>query len=422
MRARNNSILSSVDWVTVLVYVLIVLFGWVNIYAATYEQDTANVFNMNSQHGKQLLWIGLSFLLALVILLADAHFFSTAAYVIYGLVLVLLLVVLSMSAVKGATSWIPIGPLKLQPSEFAKFATALAIAKYLGSIDIHIRDFKTKIITFALILIPAALILLQHDAGSAIVFASFCVPLYRMGLSGKVLIYGVLAVMLFVLALLIDNNFILIGIIVAIALGYLFLWLNKRTTKIVVRTILIVAACSAFVLSTGFVFDHVLEPHQKTRILQLLGKIDDPQGIGYNVRQSKIAVGSGGLIGKGFLKGTQTKFNFVPEQETDFIFCTVGEEWGFLGSAVLVILYVVLFLRLINMAERQYSKFALVYGYSVVGILLFHFIINLGMVLDLLPTIGVPLPFFSYGGSSLLAFTALLFVFLRQDDSHNIMI
>ena len=421
MRARKNNIFSSVDWVTVLIYVLIVLFGWVNIYAATYDPSSTSVITMDSQHGRQLIWIGISFALALIILLIDAHIFSTAAYVIYAIAIVLLLVVLSMSAVKGATSWIPIGPLKLQPSEIAKFATALAIAKYLGSIDIHIRDLKTKVITFTLIIVPAVLILLQHDAGSAIVFSSFIVPMYRLGLSGKVLIIGILAVMLFVLSLLI-NPYLLIGIIAALALAYLFLWLNKRTSKIIVNTILVVIACSAFVLSTDFVFEHALEEHQKTRINALLGKIDDPQGIEYNVRQSKIAIGSGGFIGKGFLNGTQTKFNFVPEQETDFIFCTVGEEWGLVGSALLVALYVILFIRLINKAERQYSKFALVYGYSVVGILLFHFIINLGMVLGLLPVIGVPLPFFSYGGSSLMSFTALLFVFLRQDASHNIMI
>ena len=404
-----------------LISVLIVLFGWVNIYAATYDPNSTSVLIMDSQHGRQLVWIGVSFFIALMILLIDAHIFSTAAYVIYAIAIVLLLVVLSMAAVKGATSWIPIGPLKLQPSEIAKFATALAIAKYLGSIDIHIRDLRTKVITFALIIVPAVLILLQHDAGSAIVFSSFIVPMYRLGLSGKVLIIGILAVMLFVLSLLI-NPYLLIGIVAAIALAYLFLWLNKRTSKIIVRTILVVIACSAFVLSTDFVFEHALEEHQKTRINALLGKIDDPQGIEYNVRQSKIAIGSGGFFGKGFLNGTQTKFHFVPEQETDFIFCTVGEEWGFVGSAVLVALYVILFIRLINKAERQYSKFALVYGYSVVGILLFHFIINLGMVLGLLPVIGVPLPFFSYGGSSMISFTALLFVFLRQDASHNIMI
>ena len=421
MRARKNSIFGNIDWITVLIYALIVIFGWVNIYAATYEQSTANVFNMDSQHGKQLLWIGLSFLLALVILLTDAHFFSTLAYVIYGLVLILLLVVLSMSAVKGATSWIPIGPFKLQPSEFAKFATALAVAKYLGSIDIHIRDFRAKIIAFALILLPAGLILLQHDAGSAIVFASFILPLYRLGLSGKVLIIGALSVLLFVLSLLI-NPYILSGIIVVLTILYLLLWLNKRTPRIIIRTILVATLCIVCVFSTEYLFEHALEPHQKTRIKELLGIIDDPQGIGYNVRQSKIAVGSGGILGKGFLKGTQTKFNFVPEQETDFIFCTVGEEWGFLGSAILIILYVVLFVRLLNMAERQYSKFAMVYGYSLVGILFFHFLINIGMVIGLLPVIGVPLPFFSYGGSSLMAFTALLFVFLRQDTSHNIMI
>ena len=413
--------MKSVDWVTVLIYVTIVLFGWVNIYAATDDPNSNSLLVMDSQHGRQLIWIGISFVIALVILIIDAHIFSTAAYAIYAIAIVLLLIVLSMSAVKGATSWIPIGSFKLQPSEFAKFATALAVAKYLGSIDIHIRDLKTKLITLALVIVPAVLILLQHDAGSAIVFSCFVMPMYRLGLSGKVLIFGILAVALFVLSLLI-NPYLLIGIIAVLALAYLFLWLNKRTSKIVVRTIFFVVVCSVFVMSTNFVFEHALEEHQKTRINALLGKIDDPQGIEYNVRQSKIAIGSGGFFGKGFLNGTQTKFEFVPEQETDFIFCTVGEEWGFVGSAVLVALYVVLFIRLINKAERQYSKFALVYGYSVVGILLFHFIINLGMVLGLLPVIGVPLPFFSYGGSSLLSFTALLFVFLRQDASHNIMI
>ncbi len=421
MRARNSSIFRNVDWITVLIYVVIVIFGWINLYAATYDASSATVFNIESQHGKQLLWIGISFLLALFILLTDAHLFSTAAYAIYGVFLVLLLVVLATTAVKGATSWIPIGPFRLQPSEFAKFGTALALAKFLGSIDIHMREVKTKLIAFGIILVPAALILLQHDAGSAIVFSSFIVPMYRMGLSGKVLIIGALAILIFVLSLLL-SPYLLIGIIVLIAVAYLFLWLNKRTTKIVVRTILVAVLCSVCVLSTEFVFEHALEPHQKTRINELLGKIDDPKGIGYNVRQSKIAVGSGGVVGKGFLKGTQTKFNFVPEQSTDFIFCTVGEEWGFVGSFTLVVLYIVLFIRLVKMAERQYSKFALVYGYSVVGILFLHFFINIGMVLGLLPVIGVPLPFFSYGGSSLMSFTALLFVFLRQDASHNIMI
>ena len=422
MKARPNSIFHSVDWVTVLIYAVIVIFGWVNLYAATYTEGSAAVFNLDSQHGKQLMWIGIAFFLAFLVLFTDAHFFSSTAYLFYAVILVLLLIVLSMSAVNGATSWIPIGPFKLQPSEFAKFGTALALAKYMGSIDVHIRDFKTKVIAFGIMLVPAVLILLQHDAGSAMVFASFLVPLYRMGLSVKVFVVGALAVLLFVLALLVNPPYILVAVIALLAILYLFVWLNKRTIKTVIHTLLIAVACSVFVISTDFVFEHALEPHQKTRINELLGKIDDPQGIGYNVRQSKIAVGSGGIIGKGFLKGTQTKFNFVPEQETDFIFCTVGEEWGFVGSATLVILYIALFIRLINMAARQYSKFATVYGYSVVGILFLHFLINIGMVLGLLPVIGVPLPFFSYGGSSLLAFTLLLFVFLRQDASHNIMI
>ena len=422
MRSRDNeSVFHNVDWRTIALYLIIVIFGWINLYAATYVETEANIFDLDTQHGKQLLWMGVSFLLGIFILVIDSHFFSMISYLLYILVLLLLLVTLSMSAVNGATSWIPIGPFKLQPSEFAKFATALALARYLGNIDINLQNKKTKFWVLCIIAIPAALIFLQHDAGSALVFASFLIPLYRIGMSEKIILIAFALAVIFIVSLLL-KPYVVILILLGIALAYLFLWLNKRTTKIVLRVVGLFVACCAVVLSTNFIFNNFLEQHQQNRINVLLGKIDDPQGIDYNVRQSKIAIGSGEFLGKGFLHGTQTKFDFVPEQETDFIFCTVGEEWGFVGSLGVVLCYTLLFIRIIKLAERQKSRFAVIYGYSVASILFLHFVINIGMVLGLTPVIGVPLPFFSYGGSSLIAFTSLLFVFLRQDTSRNVMI
>ena len=277
---------------------------------------------------------------------------------------------------------------------------------------------RTKVISLILIAIPAVLVLLQHDTGSALVFASFIFPLYREGVSGVVLVIGVAAIALFIMALLV-NKYIILGILALMAVGYLFVWLNKRSRKDYFRTLGIFACCALFVFSVDFVFNNVLESHQRERIDVLLGKTEDLQGSGYNVNQSKIAIGSGGIIGKGFLGGTVTKANFVPEKHTDFIFCTVGEEWGFLGCTILLILYNLLLQRLINMAERQRSPFARIYGYCVASILFIHLLVNVGMVIGLVPVIGIPLPFFSYGGSSLLAFTILLFIFIRQDASKN---
>ena len=408
-----------IDWITSGLYLFIMLFGWLNIYAAGYDEAHASIFDFSTQHGKQLLWIGIALMLAAVILLTEPRVFSNTAYPIYGVVLALLVVTLFVATVtKGATSWINLGPFKLQPSEFAKFATALAVAKYLSAIGIDMKEMHTKIMVATLIAIPAALVLLQHDTGSALVFLGLIFPLYREGLSGGFLIIGVAAIVLFVLALLV-NKYILIGILVAVALFYLFVWLNKRTLRDYWHVAAILVCCAAFVFSVDFIFNNVLEPHQRGRIDVLLGKTEDLQGSGYNVNQSKIAIGSGGFFGKGFLNGTLTKADFVPEQETDFIFCTVGEEWGFWGSTILVALYVILLIRLINMAERQRSPFARIYGYSVASILFIHLFVNVGMVLGLVPVIGIPLPFFSYGGSSLLAFTILLFIFIRQDASKN---
>ena len=408
-----------VDRVTVGLYLAIMLFGWLNIYAAGYNADHTSLFDFSVQHGKQFIWIAAALLLAVVIVFTEPRVFSNTAYPIYGIVMGLLVLTLFLAVtVNGGKSWIDFGFFRFQPSEFAKFATALAVAKYLSAIGIDLRDMRTKIVTAALIAVPAVLILLQHDTGSTLVFVGFIFPLFREGLSGNFLIVGVVAIVLFVLALLV-NKYILLGILLAAGLFYLFVWLNKRSMRDYWRVLAVFACCALFIFSVDFVFNNVLESHQRERIDVLLGKTEDLQGSGYNVNQSKIAIGSGGFIGKGFLKGTLTKADFVPEQETDFIFCTVGEEWGFIGSSILVALYIALLVRLIDMAERQRSPFARIYGYSVASILFIHLFVNVGMVLGLVPVIGIPLPFFSYGGSSLLAFTILLFIFIRQDASRN---
>ena len=410
------------DWVPILLYLGIVLFGWLNIYAACYDENHAQVFDFSRQHGKQLLWMGVAFIVAVCVLLMHPRVFSNGSYIIYGIVLVLLVATLFIGTVtNGGQSWIDFGAFKFQPSEFAKFATALAVAKYISAIDIDLTLPRTRITLALLVLVPAGLILLQHDTGSALVFLAFLLPFFREGLSHYILLVGVLAIVLFVAALLI-NKYLLMGILLVICLLYLFVWLSKRTSKTYWRTAAFFVVCCLFTLSVDFTFEKVLETHQRNRIYVLLGKVEDPRGVGYNVDQAKIAIGSGGLVGKGFLNGTITKADFVPEQETDFIFCTVGEEWGFLGSLILIAAYVWLLVYLVTMAERQRSVFSRFYGYSVASILFFHFAVNIGMVLGLVPVIGIPLPFFSYGGSSLIAFTLLLFIFIRQDADKNALI
>ena len=408
-----------IDWLALGLWAFLVLFGWMNIYSSTYSESSAAVFDFSTFHGKQLIWMAAAAVMAIVILFTEPRFFSNTAYVIYGVVMVLLVLTLFIAITShGGKSWIDLGAFRLQPSEFAKFATSLALAKYMSAIDVDWGQMRTKVVALAIIGIPAVLVFLQHDTGSALVFAAFVFPLFREGLSGGILIVGVAAIALFVLALLV-NKYILLGILVLLAAGYLFLWLNKRTSRDWWRTAAVLVCCAAFVFSVDFVFNHVLEAHQRERIDVLLGKSDDLQGSGYNVNQSKIAIGSGGLVGKGYLNGTLTKADFVPEQHTDFIFCTVGEEWGWLGSTVLLVVYLMLLYHLIVMAERQRSRFARFYGYCVASILFIHLFVNIGMVIGLVPVIGIPLPFFSYGGSSLLAFTILLFIFIRQDASKN---
>ncbi len=325
----------------------------------------------------------------------------------------LVAVLLVGKEIAGSRSWFQAGSFSLQPSEFAKFATCLALAKYLSTINVDMSKFKTKFVSTFIIIFPALLILLQHDTGSALVFFSLILVLFREGLSGSLLMIGVVIAILFILALLI-NKFILIGVLAIIAvMVYL---LNRDVRKKLIWIIGAFIMASAYIYSVNYAFENVLEPHQKKRINVLIGKEKDIRGAGYNIHQSKIAIGSGGFTGKGFLKGTQTKFDFVPEQSTDFIFCTVGEEWGYIGSFILIILFVGLLIRLIFLAERQRSKFSRIYGYCVASILFFHFAVNIGMTIGLFPVIGIPLPFISYGGSSLWGFTILLFIFIKLDS------
>lgn len=399
-----------------MLYVALVILGWVNIYAACYSEEHAFVFDMASQHGKQLIWVGIATLIAFVTLYIEPRIFADTSYIIYAAAIILLMVTLVLArTVNGGRSWIDLGPFKLQPSEFAKFATALALSKYVGGIDLKPQSKKVKMAIAAMIIVPAALILLQHDTGSALVFAAFVLPLFREGFTKYVLIFAFIAVALFVLTLLV-NQYIVMGLVLVACLVYLFVWLNRRTRMSYLLAAGFLLAGWLYVFSVDFAFEKVLEPHQRERIDVLLGKTRDFKGVGYNVHQSKIAIGSGGVLGKGYLRGTITKADFVPEQETDFIFCTVGEEGGFLGSAFIVILYILLLTRLVKLAERQRSRFARFYGYSIASILFFHFLVNVGMVLGLVPVIGIPLPFFSYGGSSLIAFTLMLFVFIKQDS------
>ena len=411
---KQNSIFENIDWLLVGMYMLLVLMGWVNIYAAVYNEEHSNIFDLTQNYGRQMLWIGTSLLIALAIMVIEGKFYAAFSYPTYLVLILVLLVVLVIARdVQGARSWIEIGSFKLQPSEFAKFATNMALAKYLSTLGIRMEDMKTKITAGLIILFPMALVLLQNDTGSALVFISFIFVLYREGLSQNVLIFGFFAGVLFVLALMVPNT-ILLGIIGS--LGLLAYLLLRKTRKNLFSILVITALSAGVVFSVDYAYNSILQAHQRERIEVLLGKKSDPKGAGYNVNQSLIAIGSGGLSGKGFLQGTQTKYDFVPEQSTDFIFCTVGEEWGFLGTSVVLLLFLGMLYRIIFIAERQRSQYTRIYAYGVASILFFHLMINVGMAIGLAPVIGIPLPFFSYGGSSLWGFTVLLFVLIKLDS------
>ena len=395
------------------IYLFLVIFGWFNIYAAVYDENHTSIFDISQRYGKQMIWILAAFLMILMTLLLDPKLFSQFAWLVYAVCMVVLVGVIFLGKeVSGSKSWFQIGSFALQPAEFAKVGTALAIAKYLSMQDINVKNTRTWVILGFIILLPAALILLQKDTGSALVFISFVVVLYRAGLSSYIVLALLAMPVLGVLSLII-NKLILSGILLGIGAVY-FLY-TKRKVRNLLRIGLIWLVSVGFVFSVDYAFDHILKQHQQERIKVLLGQKTDLKGAGYNVNQSLIAIGSGKLLGKGFLQGTQTKYNFVPEQSTDFIFCTVGEEWGFVGSLAVIAVYMWLLVRIMSVAERQRSKFSRIYGYCVAGILFFHVAINIGMTLGLVPVIGIPLPFLSYGGSSLWAFTLLLFIFIRQD-------
>ncbi|MGB0887592.1 MAG: rod shape-determining protein RodA, partial [Vicingaceae bacterium] len=500
MRGYKN-ILSKVDWPIIGLYLVLIFVGWINIYAAVYNEEHHSIFDITQRYGKQLMWIAFALIIAYIILLVDSQFFTSFAMPIFAVVMVALVGVLLFGVeTNGARSWFRLGGFKLQPSEFAKFATSLALAKYLSTLHINMKDIKTKLMAAVIIGLPAVLILLQNDTGSTLVYAAFIFVLYREGLSGNILLFGILAILVFVLTLIFGSVNIIVTAFFAYIVIYTLLKYDVKTTFISVVAFAVLMfsfsyfklnanvlyygiAASLFCLiaflvtrkemkgkakhylgigifvltcfyifSIDFTFNKVLKEHQRTRITVLLGeeeklveqiealKIErDAEGVskekkqslrddigakryslrelrqgnGWNIKQSLIAIGSGGFTGKGFLEGTQTKFDFVPEQSTDFIFCTIGEEWGFLGTFFLVCVYIALFLRILFLAERQRSIFSRIYGYSVASILFFHFLINIGMTIGLAPVIGIPLPFISYGGSSLWSFTILLFIFVK---------
>lgn len=410
---RRDNTIANLDWLTIFLYLVLVFFGWLSIFSAASDEEVVQIFDLSQRFGKQILWIGLALVLVFVILIIDAKFFSAFSFLIYFAILLLLIAVLIFGkTVAGSKSWIEIGSISLQPAEFAKFATALALAKYLSTMNINMEKLKTKLISVTIIIVPSLLILLQNDTGSALVYASFVLVLYREGISGAFIVMGVIATVLFIFTLLFGELWVSIGLVSLAMLVYLVIKKLRKQKKLLLVGILL---SIAFVFSVNYAYENVLAPHQKKRINVMLGIETDPHGAGYNVNQSKIAIGSGGLNGKGFREGLLTRYHFVPEQTTDFIFCTVGEEWGFVGTTTVILLFVVLLIRLVFLAERQKSHFSRIYGYGVASIFFFHFAINIGMTIGLAPVVGIPLPFFSYGGSSLWAFTILLFIFVKQD-------
>ena len=411
---RAKEIFGNVDWMSVSLYILLIFFGWVNIYASQYNDDQTLLFDLSQRHSKQLLFIAVSLFVAFIILIIDWKFFEAFSYILYGGIIILLIILLiTGEQTAGATSWFNIGNYKFQPSEFAKFITILALAKYLNTHNIKMQVFVTKLRSCIIILVPMLLIILQNDLGTALVFLSLILLLYREGLSGNILILGLIVGILFIVTLLI-NKFVFSGILVIIS--FLLFLFSRRKKKEFLVILAGLAMAISFVFSVSYIFNNMLSPHHVERINILLGREIDPHGAGYNLIQSKIAIGSGGFFGKGFLEGTQTRFDFVPEQSTDFIFCTIGEEWGFFGSLIFIVVFVALLIRIINLAERQRSTFCRIYGYGVASVLFVHFAINIGMTIGLAPVIGIPLPFISYGGSSLIGFTILLFIFLNLDS------
>jgi len=415
---KEESIVNGIDWVSVLIYATLVLLGWGNVFASVYDESlNQSMWDLKINSGRQMMFIGISIILIIGILAVDMRFFEAIAYLVYGLILFLVLLVPFIGKeVGGNKAWIGIGSFGVQPSEFAKFATALAIAKFISVPTFRIDNFRNQVVIFLMMLLPMGLILLQKDWGTALVFSTFILVFYREGLSPVLLITGVAAAVIFLLTLLVPQQLWLHGAVAVIFTA--FILAGRKKWKRILSLSFSALIIMGLIESADYVLTKVLKPHHQNRIKALINPDADPLGYGWNVTQSKIAIGSGGFFGKGFLKGTQTKFDFVPEQDTDFIFCTIGEEHGWIGSLLIIGLFCGLFFRLLYLAERQKSRFARVYFYSTVCILFFHFSVNIGMTIGLFPVIGIPLPFFSYGGSSLMGFTILLFVALKL-DSHR---
>ena len=408
--------INRVDWIAVSIYFALVMIGWFNIYAVVYDsQVEKSIFDFSISSGKQLMWIGTSIGLITLIMVADYRFFENLSLVIYLLfLLILVLTPFFGKEVNGQILSIGVGEFRIQPGEFAKFATALALAKVMERPTFDLSKRNYQFIAFGVLLVPIGLILLQPDTGTAMVYFSFLLMFYREGLPQWYYGVGIGAIAITLLALGVDNNLYLAAFIVAI-IGTL-IYLGKKSWQRILSFSLIGIGLIAYIYSIDFVVSK-LPAHQQNRVMVLFNPEIDPLGVGWNVTQSKIAIGSGGLFGKGYLEGTQTKFDFVPEQDTDFIFCTLGEEFGWFGSLVVIGLFAGLLYRLVIMAERQKTRFSRIYGYGVISILLFHFMINISMTIGLFPVVGIPLPFFSYGGSSLWSFTILLFIFIKLDSS-----
>ncbi|KQO34545.1 rod shape-determining protein RodA [Flavobacterium sp. Leaf82] len=403
---KNQSVKNNIDWISVFIYASLVILGWLNIYSSS-------LLSTEGTYQKQLIFIGCTIPLIFVVLFVDGKFYEKYASIIFGVSLLSLAgLFLFGKTIAGQRCWYAIGGFTLQPSEFAKAATALALAKYLSDTQINLKDVNRQIQALAIVFLPVMLILPQPDPGSALIYSIFIVVLYREGLPSWYVWTGFITILLFVLTLVLEPYAVIL-----IALGVLIIihFKGRAVDRNIILSGILLAIISAFVLSVDYVFDNIFKQHHRDRFNILLGKTVDMKGIGYNTNQSEIAIGSGGWVGKGFLEGTQTKGGFVPEQHTDYIFTTVGEEWGFVGSLVVISLFVGLLLRVIYLAERQKTKFSRVYGYCVAGILFTHFFVNIAMVIGIFPTIGVPLPFFSYGGSGLWGFTILLFIFLKMD-------
>lgn len=410
---KNQSVISNIDWPTILVYILLVGMGWMNIYSASLPLEQTSFLDLDQIFGKQLVFILLAIPIILIITNINAKVFEKFSFVFYAVGILLLLGLFVFgSTIKGQTNWYKIGGFGFQPSEVVKLSCSLLLAKFLSDSQTNISKPKYQFISLGIILFPVALILLQPDAGSAMIFLSLLFVLNREGLPSWYLWTGVIAIILFLAALFIKPVFIISFALISIIIHYI---LNTKITRNPIVYGLIFLLITGFIFSVDFIWENVLEPHQKDRINVLFNENVNMKAEGYNLNQSMITIGSGGMYGKGYLQGTQTKGNFVPEQHTDYIFTTVGEEWGFVGSTLVILLFVILLLRILHLAENQKTKFSRVYGYCVATILFAHFFVNITMLIKLFPTIGVPLPFFSYGGSSLWSFTTLLFIFIKLD-------